>query len=88
MAEPAIITGAELRRRRLACGQGYKAISQYLGLGRSTWADWEAGRGRIPEEVELATAALAGGYDPGDRPSRSTRAGRHPGEWFPRRGEG
>ena len=65
------MTPTELRTWQAHMGYTYETAAQALGVSRSTYADWLAGRSRttgkpikISRLVALACAALAAGLEP------------------------
>ena len=69
------MTPADLRTWQASMGLTYDTAAQALGVSRSTYAEWLAGRSRttgkpiqISRIVALACAALAAGMDAWTRP--------------------
>ena len=58
------MTPDDLRRWQSEMGYTYDTAAEALGIGRRTYADWLAGRSRIPAPVDLACAAIIDGLDP------------------------
>ena len=69
------MTSADLRAWQAHMGYTYDTAAQALGVSRSSYADWVAGRSRttgkpiqISRLVALACAALAAGLSPWSPP--------------------
>ena len=69
------MTPSDLRAWQAHMGYTYDTAAQALGVSRSSYADWLAGRSRttgkpikISRTVALACAALAAGLEPWELP--------------------
>jgi transcriptional regulator with XRE-family HTH domain len=51
------MTPEDLRRWQEQMGYTYDSASKALGVARRTYADWLAGKSKIPGPVDLACAA-------------------------------
>lgn len=52
------MTPEDLRRWQEQMGYTYDSASKDLGVARRTYADWLAGKSKIPGPVDLACAAI------------------------------